>query len=437
MKKILFTAWAAMMCIFTNAQTIHWLTFIDTTDPNVGNIDIYGRQMLYGYFINEVNASLELKGYKSDIQDFYGASVSPKNCKDAVEMLDITDPDDIIVFYYIGHGVRPATDSDYMKEHPYPQMCMAQHDEDKFIPLEWVDEQLNSKGARLSVTIGMCCNSVGSNVSVKDEPNFSPNYGATYLSSNKIKRIQELFLNTKGHIIATSSSPRQTSGCVQIAGPQPCHPMLAVQNPQWFRDWYSFAICCFFQTQLDKYNQTLNWGDFLGMVSGFVNSNTGGAQTPIYDIYPLKATSRPEHPKPNQTASVEPVKPEPVTEEQIENTQKKQLASETIQKGDEGSRDWINELTNHLSTLINVSLADSDRQALELNLNENLFAKNAIVKFLAQGTGDVIDKANVSDWLGILATNPNGCIIKVVVEEGAFDENKKIKILKVREIYKQ
>ena len=436
MKKILVTACAVMLCMFANAQTIHWLTFIDTTDPNVGQIDVYGRQMLYGYFINEVNSALESKGYKSDIQDFYGARVTPENCKDAIEMLDITDPNDIIVFYYIGHGVRPAADSEYMKEHPYPQMCMAQdyEDEDKYIPLEWVDEQLSSKGARLSVTIGMCCNSIGSNVSLKDEPNFSPNYGATYLSRNKIKRIQELFLNTRGRIIATSSSPTQTSGCVQIAGPKPCHPLLAMQNPQWFRDWYSFAICSFFQTQLDKYNKTLNWDDFLGIISEFVNWNTGGAQTPIYDIYPAKSKTQPIAQEPTQA---EPAKPKPVTDEQIEITQKKQVPNETIQKGDEGSRDWINELTNHLSTLINVSLTDSERQSLEMNLSEKLFADNAVVKFLAQDSNTVIDKADVSDWLGILATNPNGRIIKVIVEEGTFDANKKIKALKVREIYKQ
>ena len=439
MKKILLTACAVMMCIFANAQTIHWLTFIDTTDPNVGRIDVYGRQMLYGYFINEVNAALESQGYKSDIQDFYGTRVTPENCKDAVEMLSITDPDDIIVFYYIGHGVRPATDSDYMKEHPYPQMCMAQHNENKFIPLSWIDEQLSTKGARLSVTIGMCCNSVGSNVSIKDEPNFSPNYGATYLSSNKIKRIQELFLKTRGHIIATSSSPRQTSGCVQLAGPQPCHPMLAMQNPQWFRDWYSFAICCFFQTQLDKYNKTLNWDDFLGMISGFVDSNTRGAQTPIYDIYPARVTTTPEQPKPGQTKPSDVVKPKPVVvpkQSEIAKTGQRQEANQVVKQGDAGSREWINELTQHLSTLINVSLPLSERQALEKNLSEKLFAENAKVKFLAQD-GAVIDKLDVSDWLGILATNPQGDILKVVVDEGTFDDNKKIKELKVREIFKK
>ena len=425
MKKIILSIIFILSCFMGQTQTIHWITFIDTTDPNVGNIDIYGRQMLYNYFINEVNSALQPKGYRSDIQDFYGYQVTPENCKAAVNMLRISDPDDIIVFYYIGHGVRPATDADYMHEHPYPQMCLAQSIEDKFIPLEWVDEQLSAKGARLSVTIGMCCNSIGNGVSIKDEPNFSPNYGATYMGNNKIKRIQELFLNTKGHVIATSASPTQTSGCVQLDGPKPCHPLVAMQNPQWFRDWYSFAICSFFQTQLDDYNDTLTWDNFLSTISLFVDHYTDHNQTPIHDIYIATA------PK------IEEKKPSPITEKQVVETQTRQKSNATIKQGDIDGRDWVNDLTNQLSTLINTSLSESDRQELELRLYEGLFAQDAVVKFLSQDSDTVIDKAEVSEWLGILATNPNGRIIKVIVEEGTFNFEKKISILKVREIYKK
>lgn len=426
MKRFFFTILAMSLCFAaTNAQTIHWLTFVDTTDENVGGIDVYGRQMLYSYFIDEVNSALQQKGYKSDIQDFYGYQVSPENCKAAVNMLRITHSDDIIVFYYIGHGGRPVTDSNYMREHPYPQMCLAQSDEKKFIPLEWVNEQLSSKGARLSVTIGMCCNSLGSGISMKDEPKFSPNYGATYMSSKKMERIQELFLNTKGHVIATSASPTQTSGCVQIDGPVPCHPLIAMQNPQWFRDWYSFAICSFFQTQLDDYNDILTWEDFLSKISWFVDHYTNQEQTPIHEIHLV------------QEPKVDDQKPEAVTVKEVQKIQEKQKAGKTIKQGDTDSRDWINDLTNQLSTLINTSLSYTERQALEMNLYNKLFAQNAVVKFLAQESGAVIDKADVSDWLGILATNPNGRIIKVIVEEGIFDSDKKISVLKVKEIYKK
>lgn len=419
MKKIISLICSILISCAIQAQTIHWITFIDTTDPNVGQIDVYGHQMLYSYFIDEVNAALAPKGYKTDIQDFNGYQVSPENCKAAINMLRISDPDDIIVFYYIGHGGRPTTDSDYMRTHPYPQMCLAQHDENKFIPLEWVDKQLKSKGARLSVTIGMCCNNLDNRISIKDEPNFSPNYGATYMSENKLSKIQELFLNTKGSVIATSASPSQTSGCFEIY-------QSMIPNPAQYRDRYSYAICSFFQTQLDNYTKTLTWDNFLSAISWFVDKYSNGEQTPIHDIY--------------ITRDQRVIKKEKVTvptKQEIEKTGQRQIANNTIKQGDKNSREWINELTYHLSTLINNSLPNSDRRTLENNLSTSLFSNNAVVKFLAQDGKTVIDKFDVRDWLGILATNPNGAILKIIVDGGKFDGNKKIKELRVREIYKK
>lgn len=419
MKRLFLCICSLLLSYSLFAQTIHWITFIDTTDPNVGQIDVYGRKMLYHYFVDAVNTALESKGYKSDIQDYAGAQVSPENCKDAIEMLEIENPDDIIVFYYIGHGGRPATDSGYMHEHPYPQMCLAQNDESMFIPLEWIDAQLSAKGARLAVTFGMCCNNVSSGISIKEEPEFSPKHAPAYMSSAKTKHIQELFLNMRGHVIATSASPRQVSSCFPICpNPNP-------RDPSHWRDRYTFAICSFFDTELDKYpNEELTWDKFLKNISWFVDKYSGKQQTPIHDIYVEKA---PE------------VKPKPVKvpkQNEIAKTGQRQEANQVVKQGDAGSREWINELTQHLSTLINVSLPISERQALEKNLSEKLFAENAKVKFLAQD-GAVIDKLDVSDWLGILATNPQGDILKVVVDEGTFDSNKKIKELKVREIFKK
>lgn len=64
MKKIISLICSILISCAIQAQTIHWITFIDTTDPNVGQIDVYGRQMLYSYFINEVNAALLPKDTK-------------------------------------------------------------------------------------------------------------------------------------------------------------------------------------------------------------------------------------------------------------------------------------------------------------------------------------------------------------------------------------
>jgi hypothetical protein len=443
MKKILSTiiilvwAFSVQVQVQVQAQTIHWLTFIDTTDPKVGQIDVYGRNLLYGFFINEVNAALSEVGYKSDIQDFYRYQVTPENCKLAVNMLKITNPEDIIVFYYIGHGGRPSSNTRYIREHPYPQMCLAQSDQNKFIPLEWVDSILSSKGARLAITLGMCCNSIDDRISIKDSPNFTSNYAPTYMSANKRKRIQELFLNTKGNVLATSASPGQTSGCVQIAPDNPLFP-----NPANYRDRYTFAIYTFFKTELDNYNQTLDWNDFLGIISKKVNHFSNGQQTPIHEVHTSKA-KEPNH-----------IKPKAPLSQDIQKTKDKQAQISIRERTDSQSNpkveaqresihvvmnenSWKNDLTQYLTMLINIELSDDERQNLERELSSILFADTAKIRFLGQNSDTIIDRADASDWLGILATNPDGRILKVVVEEGIIDSNKRIKELKVREIYKQ
>ena len=108
MKKLVFITCLLFVILVTTAQTIHWITFVDTTDRRVGKLDVNGHEVLYNNFINDVNAALAEKGYESDIQDFVGENVSPANCKSAVELLRVS-PEDIIVFYYIGHGGRPNT----------------------------------------------------------------------------------------------------------------------------------------------------------------------------------------------------------------------------------------------------------------------------------------------------------------------------------------
>lgn len=58
------------------AKTIHWLTFIDTTDRDVGEIDQNTRKILYARWIDLVNASLKEQGYDVNIIDVYGSASS-------------------------------------------------------------------------------------------------------------------------------------------------------------------------------------------------------------------------------------------------------------------------------------------------------------------------------------------------------------------------
>ena len=81
MKKIFIFIF--LMCSLTlTAQKIHWITFIDTDDERVGEIDVLGREVLYSNFINEVNGALSPIGYKSAVYDFYGSKVTRRIVKE-------------------------------------------------------------------------------------------------------------------------------------------------------------------------------------------------------------------------------------------------------------------------------------------------------------------------------------------------------------------
>lgn len=385
------------------AQTIHWITFIDTNDKNVGKIDVLGREVLYSHFVNEVNAALAPMGYSSDIQDFYGDKVTPENCKAAVELLRINTPDDIIVFYYIGHGGRPVTDMDYMMKHPYPQMCMQlKFPESKYIPLEWVYQELSSKGARLSVTIGMCCNSL-SNISIKEGPTFSPNYGATYMSGNKLSRIQELFLGMKGNVLATSASPTQTSGCFK--------------SGFGVIDSYTTVLCDIFNSSLDSYSNTLTWDELLETISSIIDENTDRKQTPIHETH-LTAASAPK-----KTTS---------TTENVAATKRQQTPNTTKTQAKGDGEDWVSSMSNILSTLVNVNVDENKRINMERELG-TLFAPNAKIHILSQDAKNSLVKEDADVFLGRLATSR--LLLNVTVIEGTFDTNNRISSMKVREIY--
>ena len=195
-----------------NAKTIHWLTFIDTTDKNVGEIDQNTRKILYARWIDLVNAILSEQGYNVNIIDVYGSKTSPENCKNIVNDLDCGS-EDIVMFYYVGHGTENSNTS------KYPLMHMAQSNVNKFVPLSWVHNTLKKKGARLTITIGMCCNA-RQGAPGRIAPTFTTNYGNSYVDQEMSESIKKMFLNYKGDMIITSASPAESSwACDSNIGP--------------------------------------------------------------------------------------------------------------------------------------------------------------------------------------------------------------------------
>lgn len=402
MKKILFTFLMSVLAIVADAQTIHWLTFIDTEDANVGKLDITGRNVLYSRFINVVNAALHEAGYKSDIHDIYDSALSPERCVSEVRNLKCGD-NDIVVFYYIGHGTHSPADNN-----PYPQMLLGSNDESKFVSLKWVHDELKTKnGVRLVVTIGMCCNVI-QNVSAKQAPTFSVNYGNVELTEDEKNAIQKMFLENKGDFLLSSASVGQSS----LGGTTPLGDM----------DLFTAVLITIFEDM--SYDGNLNWNDLFSEIRDIVHTNTNGKQTPFWDSN-LSSAQRPQQ---------QPI-PAPV-QKQVTNTPNNPGVSSgnVININDEEA--FRNYLTSYFDYMLDDQNSNSSRTAIK-NKVKALFSNDAIVKILPQdGDEIVIDKENISVFLGRISSNMKGLIMKVAPV--AYEHNgHQVTELRVKECYKK
>ena len=404
MKKVIFLLSMLLMSAMTYAQTIHWLTFIDTKDENVGEIDILGRKVLYGRYINLINAALASKGYTANIQDYYDSRLSPENCKKAIQNLHC-QPNDIIMFYYIGHGGRAIND----KSTVYPQMCLGQSYNERMIPLDWVYNQLKSKGARLTVTIGMCCNSESRGLTSKIAPQFSPNNGNTYMTDQEAARIQELCLSYKGNVLVTSASPGQTSGCAE-------------SNLGYF-DTYTNVLVHIFDA-LQKGELAPSWDALLAETKSTVNEVTKNRQPPIFETHVTKTSA------PRQTA-----KKEAPQQENIEKPTSKQEGSTSDENAEEQTaQNLLNKIATIYDYLTDTSINEEDRIEVEQRFTQTYSDEISEVKVLSQDNDFVIDRSSFEDFNGRVATSR--LLRKIAICGYLKGTSGKIALV-VKEIYKK
>lgn len=391
MKRFLFII--TVLCAFiTNAQTIHWLTFIDTTDKNVGAIDKNGRDVLYNHFVNVVNAALTEKGYKANIQDIYDTNLSPEKCKSIITNLNCQS-NDIVVFYYIGHGTHGQPGGDI-----WPMMFMGQSNPNRLIPLKWVHEQLKSKGARLTVTIGMCCN-VYQNIPRTSTPSFGVNYGNVYMTDTEKTAIQQMFLESKGDFLLSSASPGQSS----LGGDTPLGPM----------DLFTCVLVKNFEDSASEGN--LEWESLFNDVKIVVNNVTESEQTPVFVSNLTKVA-----PAPVATPNPEPVNIAPTQSP----TQEEEVVSDS---------ELLQAVSSALDKLIDTRLSESSRLH-QANIIKSVFTSDAVVKVMSQDGNIVVDKSAATDFVDRLFTSR---ILLKVVPVGISLRNDKIASLKVKEIYKK
>lgn len=141
-----------------------------------------------------------------------------------VKQLDAVKPqeNDIVMFVYSGHGFRWQDQTD-----PYPQLALVTDDytdirqTGNYVSLSDIDREVAAKGARLTIVLADCCNSVyGQPSPLPLGSNTLLSRGNTNLST---ERLRSLFLGQAGHIICTASSPGEVSWCSQAGGNFTCN----------------------------------------------------------------------------------------------------------------------------------------------------------------------------------------------------------------------
>ena len=183
------------------AQTLHGIVFCNTTDHKIGESVAVDNDRA----INEIDEIAGYIGFDAKLYVYSGTDCTKQNLIKVLNEL-YCKPNDLVIFYYSGHGVHPQGGFD----DKFPQMCMNSNFESNFVPVRVVNEMLAKKKPRLRVILTDCCNNINEQVTVKGMTGAK---GITVVKSADQINYRKLFADAKGYVMATSSKLGQTSGC--------------------------------------------------------------------------------------------------------------------------------------------------------------------------------------------------------------------------------
>lgn len=170
----------------------------DTHDESIGEDDAYDNLALN----KELKAIAQCLGIEINITNITANRAYNKhNLSNAITNLH-PGKNDIIFFCFNGHGFRWDNQKDM-----YPNICMMGPDADvygNYVATTDIYNAIKNKGARLSVVITDCCNSKLGEYAPRQKENTLYSRSNTKVSK---KRMSELFLGTKGVILATAAKP--------------------------------------------------------------------------------------------------------------------------------------------------------------------------------------------------------------------------------------
>lgn len=369
---------AVLFSLGLNAQTFHLILFCNTIDEKIGASCEKDHNLVY----QEASTIADYLNYDIKYYDYYGQNCSRENLLGLLADLNCA-ANDIVLFYYSGHGVHAAADPG-----SFPQMCLkySGYQQDKFVPVRTVKEALDKKNAQLSIILTDCCNNIADWVTAKGY--FEGMGKASEIKEVEAKYYRQLFSQQKGSVVITGSKKGQYSLCNKNGG---------------------FFTLSFFAAmdQVGLGKIAPDWNQVAKSLTAATLNITGNRQEPFGSINVSKINGT--------------IVPNPVGNSNSNN----------------GSGNSSFETTTRaqklFKSLLDKRMSLTDRFSIADNAKEVLFARNAKIRVVGRDQKTTIGVDDVDTYLSKICLEKK--IISVSVISETTDASDKYSYLVVHEVY--
>lgn len=232
-----------------------------TNDPTIGK----GCQVNINRIALFMDKVKEMTGNQVQEYTVSDNALTSANIENYLNELE-TKPDDIIWFYYSGHGKNTST--------PWPKFLI----KGNHLTLKSVHEKLRQKPHRLLISVADCCNFSSSvtskrTASVDSKATESTSISRGYFDNDSVikSRYKKLFNETKGEILACGSIPGQFSLYNEYLG--------GFFTLSLFQSLYAITE--------SSDSKAVNWNNVLRLAKADTEQNAlsmGKTQTPQYQL---------------------------------------------------------------------------------------------------------------------------------------------------------
>ncbi len=384
----IFIAFIALCPLRAGAQSIHLISFADTDDDKIGQATIVDRENM----IREISNLASYIDYDIFVYDYYGDECNKDYLYEVVDEADIT-PEDIVVFFYSGHGARAMNN----EEDPFPQMCLGSNYDSEFVPVQKIVNKLALKNPKFILAVSNCCNKEDRNVSIK--PLLAQMSGASSISSVDNEAYRQLINNAAGQAVITSSKAGQYSWCVAGTG-------------GLFTCDFLDVLLLVGQGKVAPY-----WEDVFSQVQQKTQSRQISIAEPPYTASQV----------PYYEVRKSVTKPVDIDDDELETEPRRK--SET--RKDDSDFNSRSNLSIALNSLVDQSVSRDQRLQEVPNVLRTYFAPGAKVRTLGRN-GMTVDYENAEDFLRRIALARRIARITIINESGDDKKNE----ISIHEIHK-